>query len=85
MLLVLFFLRETSKKHFYCLNFLLSKLVWTQKCFVFSKCFVSNISFEILKLFVFYAVAHLLGTKLVKKKPSEVRRLRLVSLREPDQ
>ena len=66
MLLVLFFqfLPETSKKHICCLNFLLSKLVWTQKCFV------SNISFEILKLFLFHAVAHLLGTKLVgKKKP----------------
>ena len=34
---------------------------------VFSRCFVSNSSFEILKFFVFPAVAHLLGTKFVAK------------------
>ena len=46
MLLVLFFqfLRETSKKHFCCLNFLLSKLVWTQKCF----CFFPNVLYPIV-------------------------------------
>ena len=41
MLLVLFFqfLPETSKKHICCLNFLLSKLIWTQKCFCFFQMF----------------------------------------------
>ena len=39
----------------------------------FSKCFLSNISFWILKVFVFPAVAHFLGKELVEEKPSEVR------------
>lgn len=50
------------------------KLVWTQKClFLYFKCFPSNISFLILKLFVFHVVALFLGSKLVNDKPSEVR------------
>ena len=39
---------------------------------VFSKCFPSNISFCILKFFVFPSVAHFLGKELVEEKPSEV-------------
>ena len=70
MFLVLFFqfLRETSKKHFCCLYFFCRNWFGLKNAFVFSKCFVSNISFEIIKLFIFHAVAHLLGTKLVGKK-----------------
>ena len=80
MLLVSFFklLRETSKKHlhgfFVVLRFVLKfhrNWFGLKKRFRFSKCFVSNISFEILKLFVFHAVAHLLATKLVGKKKKE--------------
>ena len=57
----------------FVLKFHPTELVWTQKCFCFSKCFLSNISFGILKLLVFHAVAHLLGTNLVEKnEPSEV-------------
>ena len=40
---------------------------------VFFKFSLSNISFWILKLFVFPAVAHFLGKELVEEKPSEVR------------
>ena len=71
------FLRETSKKHlsfFVVLRFVLKfhrNWFGLKTAFVFSKCFVSNISCEILKLFVFHAVAHLLGTKLVGKKKKQ--------------
>ena len=51
---------------------------------VFSKCFPYNISFWILKLFVFPAVAHFFGKEFVEEKPSEVLTVYILGLKEPD-
>ena len=51
---------------------------------------ISNISFWILKLFVFPAVTHFLGKELVEEKKAKQSpdglypQLRFVSLKEPD-
>ena len=65
LVLVFQFLRGT----FCCFH---ARLFGLKNAGVFSKCFPSNISFGILKLFVFPAVAHILGKELVEEKPSEV-------------
>ena len=60
---------ETFAGTFCCFH---ARLFGLKNARVFSKCFPSNISFWILKLFVFPAVAHFLGKELVEEKPSEV-------------
>ena len=73
LVLVFQFLRRNPKKYSRHLLLFSRSAVRTKKMLVFfSKCFPSNISFWILKFFVFPSVAHFLGKELVEEKPSEV-------------
>ena len=75
-----FFSMRNAEETFACIILCFLKLTFIvftlfgQKIPVFSsKCFLFNISFCILKVFVFPAVAHFLGKELVEEMPSEVR------------
>ena len=60
---------ETFSLFFVFLRFALIRNWFRLKnAFVFAKCFLSNISFGILKLFVFHAVANLLAQNWLEKK-----------------
>ena len=77
LVLVFQFLEAKPKKpslasFFVLLPFVVFMLFGQQNSRVFSKCFLSNISFCILKRFVFPAVTHVLGKELLEEKPSEV-------------
>ena len=69
LVLVFQFLRGNIRRHLCCFH---ARLFGLKNACVFSKCFPSNISFCILKFFVFPSVAHFLGKELVEEKPSEV-------------
>ena len=89
LVLVFQFLLGTPKKHslasfFVVFPFAVFMPLRLKHARLFSKCFLSNISFWILKLFVFPAVAHFLGRELVEEKPSEVRTVYILGLKEPD-
>ena len=67
---------ETFASSFVFLRFVLKfhlKLGCTKKCLCFLQMFSVQYFISDPKFFVFHAVAHLLGTKLVEEKPSEVR------------
>ena len=83
------FPRGTPKKHspasfFVFLLFVVFTFFGLKNARVFSKCFLCNISFWILKLFVFPAVAHFLGKELVGERSLDglYPRLRFVSLKD---